>query len=313
MRSVVSSLLCLASFASIHAQAEEPTAAIGKQLAAESGIQWDAREVDHPLLGPIRFAMRKNEVATAVRNEKILSNVYVSCERKSATVAIELTNARATDLAGGLGPADLPRLVCNSPGPQGGMIKSEVAASWEIGTLGDALARGLAPAALRQCASIDVLQNLALPSGWPLPTQRVVMQITPYARELDSVFARCGEASAFSGDDARPAVAAARRAAPAPAPATTPAPRGNQAAQEKELPWKAARAIAKGRTNVRAAPSIDAPVVIRLDPGTPILVQPTAAPWWRVKSPSGAGFSGFVRQDRLEPDRPSPAPAARQR
>lgn len=294
-------ILCAASIASIPLHGEEPTVAIGKRLAAGSGARWDVRETDHPLLGPIQFAARKDEIATTVRNEKIFSNAYVSCQRKSATVAIELTNAPGTNLAGGLGPIDLPRLVCNSPGPQGAaLVKSELAASWEIGVLGDTLARGLSPAALRRCASIDVLQNLALPRGWPQEAQRVTLQITPYARELDSVFVRCGEPSAFASEDPRPAAAPVAR----PAPAVTPAPRGNQASQEKDLPWKAARTIATGRTNVRAAASLDSPVVIQLDPGTRILVQPGSADWWKVKPRSGAGFAGYIRQDRLQLERP---------
>ena len=281
--------------ASVPLHGQEPAAAVGKRLAADSSIRWNLREANHPLLGPIQFAVQKDDIATTVGREKILSLTYVSCQRGSGTIAIELTNAPASAPASGLGPVDLPRLVCNSPGAQGGaLVKSELAASWEIGTLGDALARGLAASDLRRCVSIDVLQNLALPPSWTRQSQQVALLITPYGRELDSVFARCGEATAYGQESPAP-IAAAR-----PAPA-----RGEEKKQPPQDPaWKAARTLAKGRTNVRAAASLDSPVVIQLDPGARILVQPTSAQWWRVKPPSGAGFGGYIRQDRFELERP---------
>jgi hypothetical protein len=192
-----------------------------------------------------------------------------------------------------LGPVDLPRLVCNSPGPQGGLVKSDIAASWEIGVLGDTLARGLNPADIRRCVSIDVLQNLALPVGWPRESQRVALQITPYGRELDAVLAECGEAPTFAQEEPRPA-------APAAAPPVPPAARREPA----DLPWKAARTIASGRTNVRAAPNLDSRAVVQLDPGARILVQPASAPWWKVKPVNGAGFAGYIREDRFALERP---------
>ncbi len=278
---------CAACAAAIPVHGEEPAAAIGKRLAADSPIRWDVREVKHPLLGAIKYAVQTNETVTTVGNEKILSRAYVSCQKESGKVAIELTSALASDPTGGLGPADLPRLVCNGPGSQGaGLARSELAASWEIGELGDTLARGLAPAAIRRCASIDALQNLALPAGSTRESQRVALLITPYGKDLDAVFAACGEASAYAREESRPAAAPVA------------------AAPREETPWKAARTISKGRTNIRAAARLDAAVVIQLDPGALILVQPAAAQWWKVKPRTGADFAGYIRQDRLQLDRP---------
>ena len=289
-------IVCIAFAASTTLHGEEPAAAAGKKIAADSGIRWDVREVKHPLLGPIKFAVQRDNILTPVGKEKIVSLAYVSCQKASGRITIELTSAPASAPASGLGPADLPRLVCNVPAVQGGALaKSDLAASWEISALGDALARGLAPAALRRCASIDVLQNLALPPAWPRENQRVAMQITPYSRELDAVLAECGEATAFEAPAARPALA------PTPVPAPTT---GKGAMIADDSSWQAARATAKGRTNVRAAASIDSAVVIQLDPGALILVQPASSPWWKVKPRRGAAFSGYIRDNRFELDRP---------
>ena len=307
-------MLCLALGASIPCHGQEPVVAIGKAFAVDSGIQWKSSEVNHPALGPIQFAGRMTEVTTPVREHRIFSNTYVSCQRKTGTIALELTNAPSTAPDRGLGPVDLPRLVCNSPGPQGtGVVKTDIAASWEINNLGDALARGLSPAALRKCVSIDVLQNVALPVAWKQETQRVGLQITPYARELDAVFARCGEATAYAVvEEPRPATpSSAGRATPAPstaaratpAPSAPPAP---SAARAAEPPWMPAHTVAKGHTNVRAAASVSSRLVIQLDPGVPILVQKGAGDWWKARSANGVVFSGYIRDDRVTLD-----PAAR--
>lgn len=289
-------MLCLALSASIPSHGQEPAAAaIGKRFAVDSGTQWKSSEINHPVLGPIQFAGRKAEVVTPVRDQKIFSNTYVSCQRKTGTIALELTNAPSTAPDRGLGPIDLPRLVCNSPGPGGsGVVKTELAASWEISTLGDTLARGLPPSTLRQCVSIDVFQNLALPTAWRQESQRVALQITPFSRELDAVFARCGEATAYAIEEPRPT--------PPPAARSTPAP-GDRTDRANELPWMPARTTAKGKTNVRAAAKLNSALVIQLDPGAVILVQRGPADWWKVKPGSGAGFSGYIREDRVELDR----------
>lgn len=260
---------CALCAASIPLRCEEPVVSIGKQLAARSASEWDVRDIDHPVLGPIKFAVQRSAVTTTVRNAKLLSRAYVSCQKNSGKLAIELVNASESDPAGGLRPTDMPRLVCSSPGLTGSsLVKSDLAARWEIVPLGDTLARGLSPSELRRCVSIDVLQNVALPPGSSQSSQRITIEITPYNRALDSVFTACGETTAF-------------------------------APVEQTPQWKPARTTAKGRTNVRASASLDSPVVIMLDPGTRILVQKTSTPWWVVKPRSGEGFRGYIRQDRL--------------
>jgi hypothetical protein len=196
---------------------------------------------------------------------------------------------------------DLPRLVCNSPRPQGDgvLVKNDLAASWEIGGLGDTLARGLSPAALRRCASIDVLQNVALPKGWPQENLRIAMELTPYARQLDAVFAACGETTAFAPEAAAPVPKERAASTPPQVTAVQPPPRSDQVARPAEVPWKPARAIATGRTNVRRTASLNSAVVIQLDPGARILVQQTSAEWWKVKPRSGASFGGYIRRDRV--------------
>lgn len=266
---------CILFAASVPLHCEEPVVSIGKQRAARSAIEWDVHDIDHPLLGPIKFAKQKSAVITAAGSEKILSQVFVSCQKSLGKVAIELTNAPESDLAGGLRPTEMPRLVCRSPVPGGKsrLVGSDLAARWEIGPLGDTLARGLSPSGLRRCVSIDVLESVALPPGGPKSSQRIAMEITPYNRALDAVFTACGEATAFAAvEKTPPAVAAA---------------------------WKPARTIAKGKTNVRAADSLDSSIVIKLDPGARVLVRPTATPWWEVKPRGGAAFRGYIRQDRL--------------
>jgi hypothetical protein len=300
-KALLIAMLCLPFAASLPSQGEEPVVSIGKQRAAAAAIEWDVRDVSHPLMGPIRTAVQRSAVATAVKSGKILSQAFVSCQKSSGKIAIELVNAPESDARSGLGPVDLPRLVCNSPRPQGDgvLVKSDLAASWEIGGLGDTLARGLSPAALRRCASIDVLQNVALPKGWPQESLRIAMEITPYARPLDAVFAACGETTAFAPEATAPV--AEVRAAPAPpqVAAMQPPPRSEPAAPPAEIPWKAARAIATGRTNVRRSASIDSAIVVQLDPGARILVQQTSALWWKAKPRSGASFAGYIRRDRV--------------
>ena len=289
-------VLCVLFAASPPLRGEEPAVTLGKQRAARSTVEWNVQDIDHALLGPIRFAVQKGAVTTAVGSEKVFSQVFVSCQKSNGKMAIELTNAPGSDLAGGLRPTEMPRLVCNRPGPRGGgkLVRSDVAAKWEISTLGDTLARGLAASELRRCVSIDVQQSLALPPGAPRPSQRIAMEILPYDKALDSVFSACGERTAFGPvDEAPPA------APPVTRPGPAPAPEGGQPAQPVEAPWKPARTTPKGRTIVRAAASVDSPIVIKLAPGTQILVRRTSSPWWEVKPRAGAGFRGFIREDRL--------------
>jgi hypothetical protein len=40
-------------------------------------------------------------------------------------------------------------------------------------------------------------------------------------------------------------------------------------------------------------------VVIRLDPGARVLVQPSSGDWWKAKPAAGEKFHGYIREDRL--------------
>ncbi|HEX7557775.1 MAG TPA: hypothetical protein VF386_01195, partial [Usitatibacter sp.] len=269
--------LCVPLAASVPSRCEDAVAPIGKQRAAGSANEWDVRDVNHPLMGPIRAAVQRRSVVTTAGSNKVLSLAFVSCQKSTGKIAIELANAAEGDARGGLGPVDLPRLVCNSPRPQGdgALAKSDLAASWEISTLGDALARGLSPAALRKCASIDVLQNVALPPASGVKSQKIAMELTPYGKELDAVFAACGEATAFASE-VRPAPALPQVARIEPPPKLDPPPRAEPAPKVEASPtsdpgtqsgdarWRPARTIAKGRTNVRAGDSLNSAVVTQL-------------------------------------------------
>ncbi len=239
---------------------------------AASALQWDVRDVDHPRMGPIKVAVQRDPVVTLVGRDKIDSRVFFSCEKTTRKIAIELANASESDAQGGLQPKEMPQLVCGTPLAQSGnaMKQSDLAASWEVSAIGDALARGLSPSALRRCASIDVVQNVVLPKGWARDSQRIEFALTPYTKELDSVFVACDEITASAPRDPR-----------------------------SEVSWKPARTTAKGRTNVRASPSLDSAVVIQLNPNQKVLVQSTSTEWWKVKPRAGKGFNGYVRQDRL--------------
>ena len=305
-------MLCAPLASSLPSRCEDAVVPIGKQRAGAAATEWDVRDVNHPLMGPIRAAVQRRSVVTTAGSNKVLSLAFVSCQKSSGTIAIELANAAEGDARGGLGPVDLPRLVCNSPRPQGdgALAKSDLAASWEISTLGDALARGLSPVALRKCVSIDVLQNVALPAASAVKSQKIAMELTPYGKELDAVFTACGEATAFA-PEARPAPALPQVARIEPPPKLDPPPRAepppkveaspksDPGARPGDAQWKPARTMAKGRTNVRVADSLNSAVVTQLPPGVRILVQETSAEWWKVKSGGRASFSGYIRKDRV--------------
>jgi hypothetical protein len=244
---------------------------------AAGALDWGVGDVDHPRLGPIRVAVPKNPVVTSVGKDKIDSLVFFSCEKARRTIAIELANASEADARGGLQPREMPQLICNTPLAQSGnaMRQSELAAGWEVSSIGDALVRGLSPSALRRCASIDVVQNVVLPKGWDKESQRIEFALTTDARELDSVLIACGE---------KPAVASLDRRA--------------------DASWKPARTSPKGKTNVRASAGLESAVVIQLDANERVLVQATSTEWWKVKPRTGERFGGYIRQDRLVFDRP---------
>lgn len=273
--------LCLAV---LPAHPETLAASIGKQRAASSGLEWEIREAGHPILGNIRFAFLKQPVPTRVGKDKVFSGAYVSCQKASKTLAIELTNTIAPDDPGGLRPARMPRLVCRRPaGPADDrLVQEELPASWEVNEIGDVLAQGLQGSALRECVSIGIVQEVTLPQAWAQKNAQVILDIAPYSRELDSVFATCGEISAY--------------AAAVPRTATAPATRAPVAAT---APWRTAHVVSSGKTNVRAGPKLQSAVVAQLGPGAIILVQHAAGEWWRAKPQAGAAFEGYIRQDRL--------------
>ena len=60
-------LLYASCLALISAHAADSVVAIGKQKAASSSIEWDVRDVTHPLMGPIKVAVPRNPATTSVR------------------------------------------------------------------------------------------------------------------------------------------------------------------------------------------------------------------------------------------------------
>lgn len=248
---------------------------LGSLPARSAALSWQVGEGAHPTLGSIRFASPKAPITTQVGGTSVSSRAYVSCVRSNNRIAIELAHATAPDDPGGLQPRTLPVLMCKrrAAGSRG-LVQSELPARWAISDIGDVLARGFEPRSLRECASIRVAQDVALPRGWARDSARVEFDIDPHGRELDSIFVTCGEA-------------------PAAAPATATAPPPAVAA------WKPARAVSTGRSNVRARPAVDSPRIVQLHPGTPVMAQPAGGGWWRVRSSSGAKFEGYIRGDRL--------------
>lgn len=303
------------------AHAELPAAPLGKQRAAASKLEWEIRDAGHPILGNIRFAYLKTPVETPVGNAKVFSRAYFSCQ-KGGRFAIELANATAPDDPKGLRPSTDPRLYCNRPIQPWDekLIQEELLARWSVNEIGDALAQGFRPFPLRECVSIRVMQEVVLPAGWSQKTAKVEFDLLPYNRELDSVFANCGEVSAYAPAapppaatppaPAKPAVALAPPAPPKPAVAVTPPAPAKPAPQTEAAPakpapqpdpaWQAARVLSSGKTNVRGGPRLESAIVIELPPGSPVLVQKTGTEWWRARSASGAPFEGYIRQDRLD-------------
>jgi hypothetical protein len=296
--------------AAFPAQSEDAAAAIGKQRAAASPIQWETRELNNPRMGAIKVAVPTGSIVTPAGNKRVASLAFVSCEKAARKIAIELANASSPDDPGGLRPKAMPHLYCNSPSPKGDMtlVRNELATSWFVNDLGDALARGFSPNALRRCATIDVVQEVVLPPGWGKESARIEMEITPYGKELDEVFAACGESTAYAAAPSPPVASPPAAASPPPPPpqasspavsrppAASPAPAPGPVA---EAPWKPARTTPRGRTNIRAAPNLESAIVTMLAPGEYVLVQWNGTEWWKVKPRTGNAYQGYVRQDRL--------------
>ena len=290
MRRLAAAFPFLFLLASPASHSEDAAASLGEQRAAASQLTWEIRDAGHPVLGPIRFAHTTSAVVTPVGGAKVFSNVYLSCEKTARTIAIELTNQTAPDDPGGLAPATMPRLVCVSPASAGGgkTVQQVIEATWQVNALGDAMARGLRPSSLRACAALGIVENVTLPKGWARASLPVAFEISPYARELDAIFATCGEVSAYVS-----------RASERSPPPSGQARRSPSAVGEPPPAWKSARTVATGATNVRAAPNLHSAVVVRLDSGARILVLATGTEWWRAKSRTGHKFEGYIRADRL--------------
>lgn len=242
--------------------------------AANGQLKWDVRDGNHPVLGAVRFAHLKLPIATTVGSHRVYSNAYISCEPKARTMAVELTNQIAPDDPGGLKAATMPRLVCKRPGGAG-TEQHSIDSHWEFNGIGDAMTQGIAPKALRGCASLGIAEEVVLPEGWGARTAPIAFEIAPGAKELQQVFEACGQTT----------VLAARDPLPGPLP------------REREK-WKTVRVVAHGRTNVRAHPTLHSEVVAHIDPGDLVFAQRAQGDWWRVKSRRGA-FEGYVREDRL--------------
>ena len=280
------------------------------QRAEDSDLHWQVREGTHPKMGPIKVAISLDAHTSYIGTSKIVSTVYLSCEKSTGRIAIELTNARSMDLQGGLKSKESPRLTCLGPAGLGAPPpRSEIAATWEANELGDLLARGLSPSELRACVGIEVSEQIALPAAFGRDVEPATFEIPPYARGPDEIFTACGEPSAYAV--AAPAVASAPSAPsapsakPAPAAAAVVAPAPALPAIAKAPPpsgWKRAHTLSKGRSNIRKAPSLSSPVVAQLPPGVKVLVEESGNDWWHVKSPSGATFEGYIRRDRFTLD-----------
>jgi hypothetical protein len=293
MRFVLGALLLAAlSLLAPRAHGQDAAAALGKQRAAGSGVEWEIRESGHPSLGHIRYAYTRRAVETRVGNSTVYSRAYLSCQRATNRLALELSNAIAPADPAGLQPAADPRLVCNRPTGPGNatVVEEELLAVWEVTEkLGDALTRGLRAFPLRECVAIGVVQEVVLPSGWAAKTARVEFELLPYSRALDAIFATCGEQSAYGPAPSAAAITAAVALRPA-----TPQP-------EAGSQWQQARVVPTGMTNMRAAPTLQSAIVVQLYPGAVLQVQRTATDWWRVRTrtPKGQIVSGYVREDRL--------------
>ena len=292
MRATIACILMCA--AAGLAKAEDLVETLGKQRAAKSPLGWDIREAGHPVLGPVRFAFLKAPIVTPVGANKVYSNVYFSCETSARRIAIELANSTAPDDPAGLKPHRLPRLVCNELAAPNDpkIVQDDITAHWEVNAVGDVLARGLSPYALRECVSIGVIQDVVLPKGWAKADAPIEFEITPYAKELDAIFVTCGQRTAYAAPP--PPVVTGKTTTTLSQPAAQP----RQAADSS---WREARTTSRGKTNIRAKPSTEAAIVVELDPGDVILVQRTGTIWWRAKSRPNAraAFEGYIRQDRL--------------
>ncbi len=301
------------------ALAQKPAPPAAQPPLPSSPLIWEIRDGTHPKLGPIRVAVPSTSIVTPVGKEKIMSLVFFSCERSKGEIAIELANAAESDTRGGLYPKETPKLFCD---PRSSAPRTEIASTWFVSELGDALARGLAPSVFRRCAAVQIVQDLALPRGWGAETKHIEIEVIPYKKEIDEVLATCAEGPLRSAQapttPPKTAVATApAQSSPPPAPAKAPAAAAPKVASAEppktssapasastpvassDAPWRSAHTLASGRSNIRSSPNIDSSVVTMLEAGASVLVQPAGGDWWRVRTHLTNPPLGFIRQDRL--------------
>jgi hypothetical protein len=309
----LAAFLCgCACVAALPGHAQNPSAALGVQRAAASTLEWEIRgETVHPVLGGVRYAALKRPIETPVGNLKIYSRATLACQRGAQKLAIEVSNSTTPEGETGLKPASTPRLTCSRPIEPWDqkLVQEDLFANWTVIPSGEAVTDGFRPFPLRECISIRVEQEVALSPGYVQKTAKVVFDILPYNRQLDAIFVSCNDVSAYEPSTPETTVAAAPRptappAAPVPAklastgkPQPPPAPAsviGPDAAS-----WKMARATFNGKTNVRAGPTLQSPIVTHLDPGAVVLVQPAGSDWWHAKPSKGSAWEGYIREDRL--------------
>jgi uncharacterized protein YgiM (DUF1202 family) len=238
----------------------------GAPLAADPPSAWESWDTAHPVLGNVRAAVLKAPVETVIGGAKVYTRATLSCQKASKKIAIELTNGTSPDAQNALKPNKDPRLVCKRPN-----ATQDLKAEWDVAETGAPFTRDISAAALRQCASLAMLQEVALPQGWAQKSSKLELEIQPASKDLDSVFAACGGAPVMA----------------------TPV------AMKTDLPWQAAKVITGSKTNVRGEPNTTAAVVAQLEPGTAVRVQKTANEWWRAKAEKDPGFEGYIRNDRL--------------
>jgi hypothetical protein len=319
--------LCVAVLP-VHAQLD-PAAALGKQRAASSRHSWDMKDSVHRALGQLRSATLRNPLETTVGSSKIYTRVYFSCEKAGKTFSMELTNGASASDPTGFKPGNEPRLYCSRPIQpfDEKLVQEELLAHWETGKAGESLTWGLRPFPLRECVSIRVVQEITLPDGWAQKNAKVEFDLMPYSREIDSVFAACGEQSAYAPETpapppvaaattaplaalkfAPPPAAAAKPVAPAaapklaatPPPAPAPPPAAPTAPTEQAAgTWQRARTSFTGKTNVRGGPTLQSPIIKELHPGSVVMVQKADNDWWKARPSSGPAFDGYIREDRL--------------
>lgn len=255
-------------------------------------VAWDVRDSRHPTLGDIRYAYTHRPIETQAGSATVYSRAYFSCQKGVGKLALELVSATAPAEPVGLRPSSEPRLLCHRS-VEGRIETEPLLATWEVNDKsGHVLTRGLRPFPLRECATIGVIHEVALPAGAGPKTARAEFELRPSSIELDPVFAACGE---------RPAGAATQAAALA-----TFAPAGPAEPPRAVDSWRSARVIATGKTNVRARPTLGSAIVARLAPGSVVRVRQGEGEWWEARPAKGAAFEGYIRDDRLVFSREGP-------